>query len=371
MEQSQEVHDVLVMGGGVAGALAARLLVQSGRDILLCAENEHQSNESPWAWIGPLSIDLLRQVGVQLSDIGARRIDRFRFFTSDLNRQTSAELSSDLYLMEVSRLARALEALLCLDELGHYRKTTVAHLSPKEEHVCCQFQDSTTCRGRLMLVGSSAGRLELEKSGLISRPISRAGLWQVEFWGSIPSNDPVTQMDLIMGLDEGQGYGYRVESNGLLGLGVCARTSRRVHEEIMGLSERLVRQNMVPERWRECIEFLEPVWRPAGLSLDMESHVVKRALLFGEAGGFVTTFSNDWVYPFLKSAQMAAGVADEVMEMSNFQDKIREYDSLWRLALVEYLRAPNTDLQSLTPLVFVNQQVANKMLSAMLLGKNF
>jgi len=138
-----------------------------------------------------------------------------------------------------------------------------------------------------------------------------------------------------------------------------------------------------PDFWRDAHEAglipdeavpdgIEVVWHPAtaGGALAMESHVSKRALVIGDAGGFVAAVSNEAVCAGMWSAEIAADVVDAALNASSVQDGLAEFETRWRTTMAEYLRMPNTDVQLLWPLVFSNQQMADKMAAAFLLGEN-
>lgn len=109
----------------------------------------------------------------------------------------------------------------------------------------------------------------------------------------------------------------------------------------------------------------------AGMALDIEAHVGKRALLIGDAGGFVSAFSHEGVYPAMKSGWIAAEVAARALKAPLLQDELANFSAAWRVELADYLRMPNTDLSLLAPLVFSNPQMSRRVAAAFLLGQGF
>ncbi len=108
-----------------------------------------------------------------------------------------------------------------------------------------------------------------------------------------------------------------------------------------------------------------------GVSLEIESHVAKRTLIIGQAGGFVTGYTNEGIYPGMWSAQLACEIIGRTLKSSQPQDTLREFESLWRTTMAQHLRAPHEDAQSILPLVLSNQRMADKMLESLHLGLNF
>ena len=103
----------------------------------------------------------------------------------------------------------------------------------------------------------------------------------------------------------------------------------------------------------------------------MESHVGKRCLLVGDAGGFVTSFSHEGIYPALRSGELAAETVAAALRAPVLQDELASFSTLWRSELAGYLRMPNTDLGLLMPMVFNNPQMSRRVARAFLLGQAF
>lgn len=113
------------------------------------------------------------------------------------------------------------------------------------------------------------------------------------------------------------------------------------------------------------------VWRPpAGVALELETHVAKRCLLSGTAGGFADSITGQTLTPTIKSALLAAQVAQAALEATDVQDALMHYKTSWRKSLADHLRPPNTSLQMLLPLLFVNKRIVAKFTHALLYGAN-
>ncbi|MEW6252564.1 MAG: hypothetical protein AB1716_18150, partial [Planctomycetota bacterium] len=106
-----------------------------------------------------------------------------------------------------------------------------------------------------------------------------------------------------------------------------------------------------------------------GAALELDSHVGKRCVLTGTAGGFVSAFSNDGLYPALRSGWLAAESAASALQAAVLQDELVCFSSRWRAELADYLRMPNTDLGLLLPMVFNNAQMSRRVARAFLLGQ--
>ena len=113
------------------------------------------------------------------------------------------------------------------------------------------------------------------------------------------------------------------------------------------------------------------VWHPpAGAALEMETHVTKRCLLSGTAGGFVGSITGQSVAPGIWSSLLAADLAAGALKADNTQDELANFSSSWRVALADYLRPPSTSLKMLLPLLFVNSNIVGKFTKALIEGEN-
>ena len=70
------------------------------------------------------------------------------------------------------------------------------------------------------------------------------------------------------------------------------------------------------------------------------------------------------------SARLAVDVLLRATDSRHPQDTLRHFSAEWRTKMADYLRPPNTDLQFLLPLIFTNQQMADRTADAFWSGKN-
>jgi len=113
------------------------------------------------------------------------------------------------------------------------------------------------------------------------------------------------------------------------------------------------------------------VWRPpAGVALELETHVAKRCLLTGTAGGFADSITGHTLTPSVRSALLAADVALGAADSDETQNILMRFKNSWRKSLASYLRPPNTSLQMLLPLLFANRRIVSKFTRALLYGEN-
>jgi flavin-dependent dehydrogenase len=113
------------------------------------------------------------------------------------------------------------------------------------------------------------------------------------------------------------------------------------------------------------------VWNPpATHALDMETHVAKRCLLVGSAGGFAESVTGHSVAPGVRSGILAARAADAALRTDDPQHALMGFRDQWRESLADYLRPPGTPLQMLLPLLFVNKRILPRFTRTLLFGES-
>jgi flavin-dependent dehydrogenase len=172
-------------------------------------------------------------------------------------------------------------------------------------------------------------------------------------------------------LDNGRSFGLCCLSADRVSVGVnWAGEPNGAIPALVHLCRQLAEHKVAPTDLSQQAYQAELVRSPAGVALDMESHVGKHTLVIGDAGGFISAVSNEGIYPAMWSARIAAEVADKALYSIHSQDELMSFDSLWRMRMADYLRSPHTDVQFLLPLVFTNQPMTDRMGAAFFMGDN-
>jgi flavin-dependent dehydrogenase len=116
---------------------------------------------------------------------------------------------------------------------------------------------------------------------------------------------------------------------------------------------------------------------PAGSAIEYENHVGKRTILIGDAGGFASAASGEGIFPAIRSAAIAAKCILRALAADRgrikgvtCQDELMTFRHLWRRGLASYLQMPNVNVTFLLPLIFSNQEIADRFGRAFLFGEN-
>lgn len=374
MAEEKHVHDVLIVGASVAGATAAALLAADDWDVLLLDAKKFPLNAHRIAWIGPQGKAILKQAKVPTRRILSNAIVSCNFYSSDFSKHISPSLPKEkIFLIDEPEFVQAILSALVARKSGRFRdQAEVVRVTPSEDHTSAILADRTKVYGKLLLIATGYGSQLLEQVGLSASAPSDKGLWTASYVYPRGKLAKSGHTDFILGVGGPGGYAYRMAKDALLTVGICAQASASATvTALMQMSQHLVKRELLPADWQTYAAGTQAIWSPAGLALEMESHVAKRTLTIGRVGGFVASHTDESIDPCMWSAQLSMQVVRDALMSRQPQDKLREFESLWSIAMAEYLRPPNTDPQSLLSLIFSNQQIADKMLEAILLGANF
>lgn len=377
MSTPKHIHDVLVIGAGLSGATAGALLLRQGYDVVVLEAKKLPCEDRQTDWLGHSGRGVLKDACAAVDQVLSQPVHQCTLFTADLARSiTPAAPELPPYLIDYHELVQAVLARLRVAGNGDSARVVdcseIRSISPGEEFVSAKLADGTCRAARLLLLATGARTPLPRQVGLEAGGASAVGLWTAAY--RCPVVDPAEsgRMDFILGLGPKAGLGYRMVRTDSTTVGICVCGSKKqVVHELVQLSRRLSERQLIPTDACSLAERAVPHWSPAGCCLEMDNHVAKRTLIIGEAGGFVAAYSNEGLYPAMWSAQLACRVVVEALGSSNPQDKLRQFDHLWRTTMVEHLRSPNADQQSILPLIFSNQQMADKTMRALVCGTNF
>jgi len=377
--------DVVVVGAGPAGTSAARFLAEEGVSVALI-DGERFPRPKPCAgWLADKALQefpFLRAVRRRIQAAGFKRLV---FHSPDLehtarftNRATVGHVvlreEFDAALVAAARSAGA-ETLL---------GRQVVDLRGGERDITAVLADGRTVTGRILVGADGAGSLVARRSGLRPR-------WSPEqLVACLSKTVPLTakqkcacygaggEIHVALGFGGASGYAWAFPGVAHVGIGVGVRAADP--QRLRGLYEAWVAglraKGLLPPAART--DEPAPALLPAGAALEFENHVGKRTLLIGDAGGFVSAASGEGIFPGIRSAAIAvrcilralAADAGKLPGASSCQDELLAFKHLWRQELAAYLQMPNVNITFLLPLIYANQEIADRFGRAFLLGEN-
>jgi geranylgeranyl reductase family protein len=377
-------YDVLVVGAGPAGSSLAMELAGGGASVALVDAAEFPRPTCGAGWINALGVQRFSHLDKARRRVKAAPFRHLVFHTADLSQ--TAVHSSRSHLGYVVRREFFDDALVKLASAAgaetHFgRRVTTAETGEREATVHLEGGGRMTAR---VLVGADGGRSD------VARSIGLREHWPSRLLVHCLAKDvKLTKRQLASGLGEGRihvalgvgshtGYAWAFPGRGFVSLGVGVR-GQEVAGRLPALYEewiaRLKAEGMLPEK----ADTAEPCGGavPAGAALEFERHVGKRTLLVGDAGGFASAVSGEGIYSGVWSATIAAECIRRALAADRdgkgsptCQDELLAFRRAWRREMAPYLQMPNVNVQFLLPLIFSNQEIADRFARAFLFGEN-
>jgi len=374
VKKSSDMPDLVVVGAGPAGAAAAALGAEAGLGVVLVEQRGAGVGSPGVDWLSRAGQELMKGIGCNAAEDRAGTIQIVRFADSMNGRLAEAKLDKAVDLVRSDALAKRLAERAARKGAAAEYGVRGRRIEAGEDRITLVVDDHRRITARLMITadGSSSalpreGRMSGDAgSGGVSRCVECLELAA----GTAAKKSAEGSLTLLVDHRDPTTFGYLLDAAGATARGAVAQQDearlRRTFSERLAAA---VRHGWLaaapPNAGAAAIRLV-----PRGAALDMETHVGKRRLVIGDAGGFVSAISQDGLYPALESARLAVEVCARALKAAHPQDVLAEFDPLWRASLADYLRMPNTDLRFLMPLVFTNQQMAGKLARAFVIGEN-
>ncbi|HUW82394.1 MAG TPA: FAD-dependent monooxygenase [Phycisphaerae bacterium] len=368
------MYDVLIIGVSPAGTVAAALLARQNRTVALVARDQPTAHLPCTTWVGKDAEAILECIGLSARDALGPALKHLIFRSPDLSQHAASDVARiGAHLTDRAHLLKQLTACAQRDGAELVTADPVVEITLAESFVVASLQSGRSIEARLLIAADEVESLLVEhlpharlQKCLVCHQLELHPPAQVlnDFFGSTPL------AVVAFNCPRADASAYVLVGSGRLAVGLGAsansETAAKLFAQFCGMA---TQSGLIPPDLS-----LEPkagdTWlTPAGAAVELETHVAKRAILIGRAGGFVAAVSSLDAYPEMWSAQLAADVAAQALNSDNPQDELGRFDAAWRTGMARHLQPPNTDLQFLLPLVFSNSQMADRLAQAILTGQ--
>lgn len=365
MTHPRPLYDLLIAGGGPAGCAAAIAATRHNLSALMVEPQGAPRSPGCAGWVSPAAVRMCQELGVDAAAAQAVEFPGLRLWPWDLTEPAviqNPKLAG--WIVKPQALGAALAAVARTHGVKVVRCATAA-VQLGEEAVAVQLSDGRTVTGRVLVIADGAGTVTACMAHL---PAAQAeGGRGAQAVLEVPEGGGT--LDVILGA----GRTIRVATIARHRRQACV--TLMTHDTALSataqLAELLKAAGAAGLLLARASADPLPVPCLAGAALEIESHVGKRCLLIGDAGGFISAFSNEGIYPALRSGWLAAETAARALSAAVLQDELATFSATWRTDLADYLHMPNTDLGLLLPMVFSNPQMAQRLAQAFLLGQSF
>ena len=374
MTQTQ-MHDIVVLGATPAALAAAYYLARKKYDVAV-VDSPHQSIECPLTdWVPKPFFQMAGLPGGLGKLARAEAFSNVCYhnatFTSTVQYKSRADVG---HFVHVPALIKAMRAAASKAGAKIRVSTTWPAIHLDEDHV--EILGSRRVRARMLIIAQNRPNDVL---GELSIPLRTVPVGSLLVSG-LDVHIARRRADIarlagalhVVELRERTELGLFFVANGLFHVRVISNSvaSGNRAAELSGMISGLQQASIIPTDL-PLARAKGAVWYPpAGVALELETHVAKRCLLAGTAGGFVECITGQSLAPSVRSALLAADVVVDALASSEPQNTLMQYKTSWRKTLADYLRPPNTSLHMLLPLLFVNQRIVAKFTRALLYGEN-
>jgi flavin-dependent dehydrogenase len=361
-------HDLLIVGAGPAGCAAALRARTLGLSVLLLEKRPAPAARVCNGWISPAGVALCETLNLNAKQVGAVKFESLGLHTWDLRKHTEVK-EKDIWgwLIDRSVFDDALLNACRAAEAAVHTGVAAVHVSLGEKLVRVRRSDGAESVARMLIVAD----------GLQSQAAAAVNLATAATIPKLPQcifveyETPKVKpgLDVVVGTSRAGLIATITRLGDHTRLALMTRGSAAdMRAALEPLIEGGRSAGLLP---RATSPAPQSFTSPAGAALDLDTHVGKRCLLIGDAGGFVAAFSNEGIYPAMKSGVVAVDVAARALKSPVVQDELASFGSEWRTQLADYLRMPNADLSLLVPLVFSNPQMCLRVARAFLHGQAF
>ena len=365
-EPREKVHDLVIVGGGPAGATAALRASQTGAAVLVIEKEPFPRAQTFVAWLGPAGVGLCQELKLGLKQVGGVEFKGLRLHSWGARQSVPVD-DADLrgWLVDRATFDHALLGAATSAGAAALHGSAVVDVHLGEEQATLHLSDGRTVAGRVVLIADGALSPTARLANLTCAGQQR-DLPQCLF-AQYDTSESRARLDVAIGASRAG----RVATVARLGTTVTVFALAQaghaaLQADFNAFCLEGMKSGLLPAGGPGTPT---PVLHPSGIALDMDTHAGKRCLLIGDAGGFIAAFSGEGIYPAMRSGLIAAETALRALEAPVLQDELATFGAAWRGELADYLRMPNTDLGLLMPLVFNNAQMSKRVAHAFLLGQ--
>lgn len=354
--------DIAVLGSTATSAAAAAMMAAAGHRVVWLPANQ-SAERGIQSWLSVAAEPILKSLGISWKQVSTSPLSSVVFHDADLRKHQQVRWSAPVagfvdVTMWNDQLAEAAER----NRVVRLQPGSIVSMAVRDDHIALAGREDLLHQPKVLVI-SDGLNTETVSHLALNIPPHREGVAE-QFVRPVGGDSLLEKgtVHLVLGLDGGHGLAMAWSGGGRDVLTIMSERPDTAHATTDRLLKHFFKSKVQERSWVRLA-------MPRGNALDFETHIGRRSLLIGEAGGFASALTGEFLYPSLRSARIAADVIAQVLNDRQPQDSLREYDAAWRMQLGDCLRPPNVDLHYLLPLVFSAKPMAERLAAAFFRGE--
>ncbi len=336
--------DVLIVGAGPSGSIAATTLANAGHSVAVIDKAVFPRHKTCASWINALAFSRFPYLQAELPNLVDCPFHGIRFYDQSISRQgTYNERKPSGYLTLRSRFDHGLAKVAVKAGATLHQGVHPVRIDEDKDAVRATLSDGTILTARFLLGADGSNSQVARWSGLRKSwrphqyvlcanediPYSPQGIER--FYGA---TFPLFVSLRYNGLD---GYGWVFPKRDYICVGIGGRVGP--FADIRAIMRAFVERSREVKLIPPDLQISDPDYAldPAGAVHTMKTLTKDRTILIGDAAGFVSGSTGEGIYPGMVSGAIAAGVVHDALEKGS--SDISAFNQRWREELGGYLRS--------------------------------
>jgi flavin-dependent dehydrogenase len=298
------MHDIIIIGGGLAGLTAALHLSKAGCSVLVIEKKSYPQHKVCGEYVSDEVLNYLQSLGADIKSIQPRHVDRFRLYAPS-GTFIEAPLPLGGFGMRRYTFDHHLYEKALAGGVDFWLSTKVEQVHFQEDYFEVKAQRKEPVRAQVVL-GSFGKRSTLDKA--LHRPFFRkpADYLGVKFYlkTDFPSN-------LVTLYNFSGGYGGAVEvEDGTVDIAYLTRHDQvKACGGLQAFEEKVIWKNPAFKTLLTEAERLKPTLTISNISFRPKKQIQDHILMLGDAAGMIPPLAGNGMAMAIHAGKLASEVA--------------------------------------------------------------
>ena len=337
--------DIVVVGAGPAGSTVAKLLADRGYRVMLVDRAAFPRHKTCASWINRLAFERFSYLQPRLDELVENPFFGVTFYDRSLVREGQyRESRPSGYLSLRSKFDDGLRRVAVEAGVEFLGGRGVEQVEEGRDEVRVRLSDRREFSARVVIGADGASSRVAVAAGI------RKG-WAPRDYVVCANADVPFDSDqlrafygerfpfrVFLEYEDIQGYGwiFPKRKHICVGIGGLLEDNRQIRPLFSRFFRELQERGHLPATLREEGTYFDI--DPVGAVYRLPSLVRGRAMLIGDAAGFVSGSTGEGIYPGMVSGEVACEVVHRALARRSVEPALARFDEIWRAELGEYVK---------------------------------